>query len=93
MPLFRFHRGSLADSLATTVIVKKEEELMKFIFDSHMAWNTLLKIDDIKIEINPYPTSEDNFDSRIGWYTHIVCQKQPEPYIGVIGFLSEKLDK
>lgn len=92
MPLFRFHRGQLKDSLKTTIIVKSEEELIKVIFYSQVDWNPLLKIEDIKIEIKPYPES-NNFDSRIGWYTHMVYQKKPEPFIGVVGFLSEKLDK
>lgn len=90
MPLFRFHCTLLSDSLATTVIVKNEEELLKIILDSLMCWDRLLEIEDIKIEIKPYP-EWNNFDSRIGWYNHMVYQKKPEPFIGIVGFLSEPL--
>jgi hypothetical protein len=37
MPLFRFHRGGLHDSLQTTIIVKSMEELQRAIMSSSLA--------------------------------------------------------
>jgi hypothetical protein len=56
--------------------------------------------DDFILQANPYP-SDNNFDSRIGWFTNIVSMKINAPksirimksydsYI--IGFLSEPLE-
>ncbi len=73
MPLFRFHRGSLQDSLNTTVLVKNMEELHQACqpFISQMFW--MKDPCDFTLEISPYPSKFNNFDNRIGWYTHIVC--------------------
>jgi hypothetical protein len=38
MPLFRFHRGGLQDSLDITIIVRDISELMNVIRKSHEPW-------------------------------------------------------
>lgn len=58
MPLFRFHRGGLEESLKTTVIVRSISELKNIIHDNWSAWNECDQIKnlhdfDIKIFI-PY---------------------------------------
>lgn len=80
MALFRFHRGSLNESLKTTVIVKNTQELKKHIL-RELEW-TNPELSSMKIE----QYGDDCFDSRIGWYTYIVTDKD-----GVLGFLSEPL--
>lgn len=93
MPLFRFHRGGLQDSLNTTVIVKNLHELLRIVLN---ASELQLPIDSAKwpakINIEPYPSEENCFDSRIGWYTQIVtvnlCE---EDKMHPVGFLSEPL--
>lgn len=92
MALFRFHRGSLDESLKTTIVVKSIKDLMHEIALS-------MSYDSIKdnswgaaIEINPYPAEESNFDKRIGWYTHIVlCNLYEADKMHPVGFLSEPL--
>jgi len=88
MPLFRFHREELIDSLSTTVIIQGSNELYLLLSKDkplYCDW-------DFFIEINPYPDDKNNFDKRIGWFTQIVLtnlydKKKMEP----IGFLSEPL--
>lgn len=93
MPLFRFHRGSLAESLKTTIVVKNFNDVVKAIvmsFDQEM----LAKQDwGAEFKVIPYPEEGNNFDPRIGWYTHMVmaniCEKDK---MHPIGFLSEPLE-
>lgn len=90
MPLFRFHRGSLDESLKTTIIVKTFNEMVKAIvmsFDEEMLkqqkWGAVF-------EIKPYPDEKNNFDARIGWYSHIVLANMyEEDKMHPIGILSE----
>lgn len=90
MPLFRFHRGGLHESLQTTVIVKKFNDMVKEIimsFDEEMIkkqnWGA-------RFQVTPYPEEGKNFDKRIGWYTQIVlCNLYEEDKMHPIGFLSE----
>lgn len=90
MPLFRFHRGQLEDSLKTTIVVKTFNDMVKAIvnsFDQKMLseqkWGAAFKI-------IPYPEEGNNFDSRIGWYTHMVLSNiYEEDKMHPIGFLSE----
>jgi hypothetical protein len=92
MPLFRFHRGSLEDSLKTTIVVKKFNDLVKAIvlaFSEEaingMTWGAQFKI-------IPYPEEGNNFNPRIGWYTHMVlCNIFEEEKMHPVGFLSEPL--
>jgi hypothetical protein len=74
MALFRHHRELLSDSLETTVVIKSKGEL-----DNYLQTET---------QITAYPNKESCFDSRIGWYTHIVCNSKGIPK----GFLSEALE-
>lgn len=97
MALFRFHRGGLQDSLMTTVIVKNINELSSLIFNYIEPWVNIKSVDDIELTIESYP-SENNFDSRIGWYTHLVSfiVKVDNPHYSSIkaspvGYLSEPL--
>lgn len=93
MPLFRFHRGGLYESLQTTIIVKDIQDLMNVIKNSYE--NFLPKnIKTFGVIIGPYPDNEMNFDKRIGWYTQMVTSDihergdfKPE------GFLSEPFNE
>lgn len=92
MPLFRFHRGGLHESLQTTIVVKTFNDVVKAIvlsFDEDMLkrqkWGAEFKI-------IPYPDEINNFDPRIGWYTHMVLANIYEKdRLSPIGFLSEPL--
>ncbi len=89
MPLFRFHRGGLQDSLNTTVIVKNLQDLKKLISKRHEDFVGENKL-HFDIIIGPYPSKELCFDKRIGWYTQMVTSDILEH--GVFtpeGFLSE----
>ena len=105
MPLFRFHRGSLEDSLSTTVIVKSIDELKNVIICSFNGFTDIeyfYRNNDMEIKIKPYQfENNNNFDKRTGWYMQIVTIKSfydDEGHV-VSGFLSEpfqferKLDK
>lgn len=93
MALFRFHRGSLDESLKTTIIVKTLTDVIRAIvmsFDENMIktqkWGA-------KFEIIPYPSESNNFDKRIGWYTHMVLTNMfEEDKMHPVGFLSEPLE-
>lgn len=89
MPLFRFHKGSLHDSLATTIVIRNSNHLFEVI--SKLAQD---KFDWLaEIEIQAYPSEGDNFDPRIGWYTHMVkANIYEKDVMHPVGFLSEPLD-
>jgi len=93
MPLFRFHKGSLSTSLETTVIVKNLNELKTLITDAMRGWIFIKDDEKVNIEIKPYPTISTHFDSRIGWYTHIVIARIEKMTACPIGFLSEPLQE
>lgn len=76
MPIFRFHRGGLAESLETCVVVENVEHLAMVI--SHL---TDFKPKPSDIVIIKYG---HGWDVRIGWYTHTVMINDAP-----IGFLSE----
>lgn len=82
MAKFRYHRGGLAESLATQVTVNNKVELIEELNANHFNWTSDEKVglDDIKIK--PY-----GYDERIQENTHIVYK---EGY-GVIGVVSEML--
>lgn len=98
MPVFRFHRGSLSESMKTCIVVKNKHELWKHIYNFNKATGMLIQDTDHfvisssaqpdEIIIKPYI-----FDERIGWNTHIVlihsrCVTK-DPYVA--GFLSDAL--
>lgn len=85
MPLFRFHRGNLFDSLETTVIVQNQGELMELLIPNFPNCT------DFEIEINPYPSNGSCFDKRCGWYTQLVCLRIGKEPLSPIGMLSEPL--
>jgi hypothetical protein len=91
MALFRFHRGSLDTSLATTIIIKNKNELFKAI--RNYLSISYLQQPTIKLKIEPHPSKESNFDHRIGWYTHIVTVSWENQKKFPIGFLSEPLNE
>lgn len=84
MPTFRFHKGSLKESMETCVVVKNKHELALTIstynYEHGIFENLIIK--------------EYCFDKRIGWNTHIVLVKPScvteDPY--VVGFLSDNLE-
>ncbi len=92
MPLFRFHRGSLEESLKTTIIVKTWNDIVRaIVFDDLVAkenpkWGA-------EFRIASYPNEENCFDKRIGWYTQVVSTNlYEENKFHPIGFLSEPLE-
>lgn len=89
MPLFRFHRESLEESLLTTEIVKNKRELIDLI----IAF-AYYSIPNFNIKIKPYPDEDICLDKRIGWYTQIVTADfQKKDIYYPVGFLSEPLDE
>jgi hypothetical protein len=97
MPLFRFHRGTLSESLKTTFHATDKQDLFNKIKSFNKITNKPKTPEDSmcitssicspeSISIKPYV-----FDDRIGWDTQIVLVKNEcvtkDPY--VIGFLSE----
>lgn len=88
MPLFRFHRGGLEESLKTTVVVTSDIDLLSVISNTLMI-DPLINDWAPALKIEPYP-SANNFDERIGWYTHIVLANTLEQYkFHPVGFMSE----
>ncbi len=86
MPLFRFHRGSLTESLKTTIIVNSFQQLAAIIA-SHATPNADW---GASIDVFPYPSEKDNFDPRIGWYTQMVTANiEEKDKMTPMGFLSE----
>ncbi len=91
MPLFRFHRRNLDESLETTVIVKDMTELRKVIKESYKNWEPP-NIENFELIIFPYIDENNNFDGRIGWYTQMVtCDAVEKGKFVPEGFLSEPL--
>lgn len=89
MPLFRFHRGGLEESLATTIIVKTFNDVVKAIVNSELVINENPPW-GAQFEIKPYPSEGFNFDKRIGWYTQVVLTNLFEEHtMHPVGFLSE----
>lgn len=95
MPLFRFHRGGLHESLQTTIIVKTLNDVVRaIVMNETLMKGCEDKIWGAKFKVEPYPSKDDNFDPRIGWFTHIVTTNlYEEDKMMPIGFLSEPLEK
>lgn|GEM_PF-3717940 len=99
MPLFRFHRGCLEESLKTTVIVKNREELKKIIYDNWWPWSDNDQVKNypdfsIKIETSYNVSLDKCFDPRCGWYQHYVSVDIMEKgKFNITGFLSEPLEE
>jgi hypothetical protein len=93
MPLFRLHRGELRESLKTTIIVKTLNDVVKAIVMNDDFCNKNLKQTwGATVCVKPYPNEENNFDTRIGWYTHAVLANiYKKDEMVIIGFLSEPL--
>jgi hypothetical protein len=92
MALFRFQRGSLEESLKTTIIVNNINDLLERIIKELNA-NGLKgekeSIGKYGIEIGQH----QSFDNRCGWYTHLVSCRIGNGNFFAIGFLSEPLDE
>lgn len=63
MPLFRFHRGGLGESMQTTVEVSDRADLCSKV---RTEWG-FPPFEDDELQVVPYV-----HDPRIGWNTHIV---------------------
>lgn len=97
MPIFRFHRGSLEDSMKTCFIVKDKKELYEKICRFNKLTNKERSTEDLICISENIPSEESLsvknyiYDERIGWHTQIVIVKNRcvtiDPYM--IGFLSE----
>ena len=93
MPLFRLHRGGLAESLATTIVVKTLNDVVRAVVMS--LDDELFKKQEwgARFSIEPYPSAGKNFDPRIGWFTQIVlCNLYEKDKMHPVGFLSEPLE-
>ena len=73
--LFREHRGTLEDSMATVVTINNREELVRHIADKLTAFG--VDVQPENIQVSPYAK-----DERIDWDTYIVVLKG----YGVVGF-------
>jgi hypothetical protein len=73
MTKFRFHRGGLAESMATVIEVANAEELAKAVSEEHQC---LIVATDLLQE-------NEGFDDRIQWDTHLITFIAPG---GVVGF-------
>lgn len=100
MALFRLCRGTLEDSLSTTVIVHTINEIKEAVKQALLApWledkRYKLKIREFNIKIRlPYEKIELHkaLDKRCGWYTHYVCADVLEEGVfKMVGILSEPL--
>jgi hypothetical protein len=66
---FRYHRGSLKDSMETVIEVKDKNDLLDQILSNYADTSFPLDRKDIKnFTIQPY----GGIDKRIGWNTYIV---------------------
>lgn len=92
MALYREHTGILDNSLQTTIVVKKKSELLVKLIEKELKWHPNIEAHSVDMQINPYPSLENNFDKRIGWYTHIVLLSIDGQDHRPVGFLSESLD-
>jgi hypothetical protein len=77
MPLFRFHRSTLEESLRTVRTITSREELIEFV--AKELGFTLAEAD---LKIAAY-----GFDARTGWSTYIVTVDG----LGVVGFTDGEL--
>src|ERR1700760_4447809 len=99
MPLFRQHRGSLEESIATTEVIKSLEDLIYLIIKVNENTYGVSGFIE-KIIIRPYPREggNANFDERVGWYTHLVTAKfwydkeSFDKQLYPVGFLSESIE-
>ena len=62
---FRFHKGSLSDSMETIVKVSTHSELCELLRINLDTWGYKFKDEDIKVEHKMY-------DERIDWDTYYV---------------------
>lgn len=93
MPLFRFHRGGLHESLQTTIVVKTFNDVMKAIVMSFDEDMLAMQKWGAEFKVIPYPAEGSNFDTRIGWYTQMVLSNIYEKEkMHPIGFLSEPIE-
>jgi hypothetical protein len=98
MPLFRKHRGSLEESLKTTVVVKNRKELIEHLMRDWGQWKDFdLSLEvpfELRIEL-PYQNENiNNFDERCGWYTHyVIADIMERGKFTVLGMLSEAMDE
>ena len=65
MTKFREQRGSLADSLETTVEVRRPQRLLEYLA-KHFNYPHLYRLEDVTVK--PY----GGIDNRCGWDTYIV---------------------
>lgn len=96
MALYRKHRGTLEESLKTTVIIKNINDLKKVIFEDWEMWRNAERsdgtklTDDFQIKIDPYYGA---CDYRCGWYTQIVSANiDTIGRFDACGYLSEPLE-
>jgi hypothetical protein len=73
--LFREHRGTLEDSMATVVTINNRDELVSHIADKLTPFGIDVKPEDV--QVSPYAK-----DERIDWDTYIVTLQG----YGVVGF-------
>ena len=87
MPLFRFQRRTLSESLATTIIVNNVDELLEKLAQ---YWEERgITTRDLMYQWQCAVDKEQAFDLRCGWYTHRVVFQVRNSDPMVCGFLSE----
>lgn len=93
--LFRFHRGTLKDSMATAITVFSMNELEKYInknFDTCIARSPASLFDEPDISFSGEGLSINItkyiYDDRIGWNTFLVTSELISGTNFVIGYLS-----
>jgi hypothetical protein len=92
MSLFRLHHdGDLSESIVGTIIVKDVKDLLEklAVWWSFCMKSTRESMFHWQLKIDP----EEIFDSRCGWYTHLVSFQVRDTGWMLIGMVSEPLDK
>lgn len=89
MALFRFHCGSLADSIKTTIIVKNTKDLLERLAQ---WWEETGMTRCFMYQWQLSISKEQIFDERCGWYSHNVRFKFRNSEWIPLGILSEPLE-
>jgi len=93
MALFRFHKGTLEESLKTTIIVKDIYDLLEKLA---CWWEKEVCISADRLSMYQWQLlidKKEKFDDRCGWYSHLVIFQVRNSDNIPVGFLSEPLEK
>lgn len=76
--LFRFHAGTLEESMKTCIEVTNRKELVDYLKNKSNLFGNIV---EEEIQCNLY-----GYDNRIGWRTYLITDKH-----GVIGMTNGKI--